>query len=229
MKVNPKRDKPAYCYESGCPLATKAKGFCLGYGDPKTARIAIHAEAPGSNEIVHILRLAVDEAEIARRRAAYPDIPTHLLLRGAPLVGKSGALLEQWILRPAGLKREDLYLDNVLRCLPPKGKNDSHYPIGEDRKQAEKLCRHYDRWDEFDADIAVATLHPAGLLREPTPLPLVAHPQRGDMRKARDFAEQGYKVRVLMGGKAVKQVLGYGETVTRYRGHYTFLKGDSRI
>lgn len=213
--------KPEHCYTSGCSLATKGKGFCLGYGNPETSMIALVAEAPGKNEIVHFLNLKdrLDSNELSRRQLRFPGFPAGALRKGAPLVGASGALAEQWILRAVGLTFNDVYRDNTLRCLPPKTKAGSYYPVGEERKKAEECCREYDRLDEFKPDIALITLHPAGILREVTPLSLVVE----DMKKARDFAKQGYKVIVLMGGKAAKHYLGYGENVTKWRGHYTWI------
>src|SRR5512146_2064940 len=133
------QDKPPYCYESGCPLATKGKGFALGTGDPATAKIALILEALGGDEVQFVIApleerrffrtKAECDAEIARRRAAFPELEERFLRRGAPVVGKSGAALNQWILPAAGLRREELFIDNTLRCLPPKKKN-AAYPTG---------------------------------------------------------------------------------------------------
>jgi hypothetical protein len=45
------RDKPDYCFTSGCPLADKGRGFVLGTGDPVKARVGMILEAPGREEI----------------------------------------------------------------------------------------------------------------------------------------------------------------------------------
>jgi uracil-DNA glycosylase len=132
-------------------------------------------------------------------------------------VGKAGFELWGWALPPVGLARKDIFIDNTLRCLPPRN-GDSAYPKGAERKRAEAHCRQYDRWNKFNPDIIVETLHPAAIVREPTPLWL----QIKDFEKARDFAKRGLKVLVLCGGKAVKWFLGYGDNVTKWRGHYEY-------
>jgi hypothetical protein len=43
-------DKPPYCYESGCPMAYKGRGFALGCGDP-SAPVSILFERPAEDEI----------------------------------------------------------------------------------------------------------------------------------------------------------------------------------
>jgi uracil-DNA glycosylase family 4 len=108
--------QPATC--KGCPLYDIGKGFVL---EPAPVwskiKMAIIGEAPGTNEV----------------------------LQGKPFVGKAGWWLLRNILNPAGLKREEVYLDNTLRCLPPKNKQGEAYPVGVDKAQAEMHCRQYDR------------------------------------------------------------------------------------
>lgn len=227
-----RKDKPAFCYESGCPLAEKGRGFVLGVGDPARAKIAMILEAPGRDEIAFGLTpvdgreffstQAQCSAEIERRRKDYPDVPLSMLTRGVPVVGASGAELNQWAFPAAGLKRDELFIDNTIRCLPPPSKTGAPYPTGDDRKAAEKACRHYDRLDKFKPDIAVITMHPAGILREVTPLPL----QIKDLEKARDFVAAGKRVMVLLGGKAAKAFARFGENVTKVRGAYRWLPKD---
>ena len=108
--------QPATC--KGCPLYGVGKGFVL---EPAPVwskiKMAIIGEAPGINEV----------------------------LQGIPFVGKAGWWLLRNILNPAGLSREEVYLDNTLRCLPPKNKQGEAYPVGTDKLQAEMHCRQYDR------------------------------------------------------------------------------------
>lgn len=238
--MNELRDKPEACYESGCPLATKGKRFVLGAGDPTTAKFGLLLEGPGNDEVTFRLRAepgrkfyetqeACDK-ELALRRRDYPEIPERFLRLGVCVVGRSGSELVQWGFPAAGLSRADFFIDNTLRCLPPKV-GDSHYPTGNERKRAEACCRQYDRWHLFQPDITVVSLHPAAIVREPTPLWL----QIKNFLKAKDFVAQGYKVIVLAGGKAAKWWLGYGENVTKWQGHYEFndllaqARRDSRI
>ena len=219
------KEKPAYCHESGCPLAERGTGFCLGSGDPKTAKLALLLEAPGSEEV--LFRLTPEkgrrfyetqeecDAELATRRRDYPELESRFIKTGVPVVGRSGFELVQWAFPAAGLRRADLFIDNGLRCLPPK-QGDSHYPNGPERKLAEAKCRHFDRFHLFKPDASVISLHPAGIVREPVGLWL----QVKNLEKARDFVKQSLRVLVLAGGKAAKWWLGYGENVTRWQGTY---------
>jgi hypothetical protein len=197
----------------------------VGTGSAEEARLAVWVEAPGTEEVGYILgqnlkRREWELEELERRKRDYPDIPVQFLKRGAPLVGKSGWFTDQQILGRVGIRHEEIFIDNTLRCLPPK-RGDSHYPIGEERKGAEIACRQYDRWKAFDPAIAVVGIHPAALLREITPLPLL---NRATIERARDFAAQGYKTIICLGGKAAKACLGYGESVIKWCGECKWLK-----
>lgn len=221
------KDKPAFCYSSGCPLADKGRGFVLGVGDPVKSKLIIILEAPGKDELEFTISPQKDrriletkeqcEEEIARRLAAYPEIEPKLLRKGVPVVGRSGAQLSQWALPNASIKREEVFIDNVLRCLPPKLK-DKQYPIGEDKAKAELCCRHYDRVQKGKVDILLSTIHPAAIMREVTPLPL----QIEDLKKAKSFSTQGYRTAILMGGKATDLFMRFGANVAKWRGSYIF-------
>jgi hypothetical protein len=224
--------QPRQCFESGCPLAGVAKGFVLGTGIPSKAKYGACFEAAGREEIVFELKPNASrqvyataeecEKELVERRQAYPDLEEQFIRRGVPVIGPTGGALTWWIWPKAGIRRDEVFIDNVLRCLPPKAKNGAPYPTGEVRKEAERCCRMWDRWDQFRPDTALVTLHPSGLLREITPLPLAIK----DAEKARDFASQGRRVLMLFGGKAAHAFLRYAETVQRWRGHYQALAAD---
>lgn len=72
-----------------CPLADGRTQTVFGAGNPN-ARILIVGEAPGKNED----------------------------LQGVPFVGAAGHKLDA-LLEIAGLKREDVFIANVLKCRPP--------------------------------------------------------------------------------------------------------------
>ena len=72
-----------------CPLADGRTHTVFGEGNPD-ARVMIVGEAPGKNED----------------------------LQGRPFVGAAGKLLDE-LLAVAGLKREDVFIANVLKCRPP--------------------------------------------------------------------------------------------------------------
>lgn len=160
-------------------------------------------------------------AELQRRGAAYPDIPTSLRARGVPVVGRTGALLNR-LLREAGLDRDKIFLSNILRCFPVKSKKGDTYPTGADKTIAQSLCRMYDRIGteegKFSPDIILVTMHPASLFKDgaSSAEPLIL----ADLQKAVSFAADGLKVLVLMGGHAAEVMLGFGSTVAKWRGHY---------
>jgi uracil-DNA glycosylase len=94
----------------GCPMYDTGEGFVPGHG-PLTAKLMFVGEAPGA-----------DEAS-----------------EGKPFVGGAGRLLTG-LLKQAGIQRYVVYIDNVLRCRPPK----NVYPKGKVRKDAERHCRVHD-------------------------------------------------------------------------------------
>jgi len=185
-------------------------------------------EAPGRDELSFTLSptsrsfLSTKEEcerELAIRQRDYPYLEEKHIKYGVPVVGATGLALNWWLWSKAGIRREEVYVDNTLRCLPPKGKK-GNYPTGENRKKAEKCCRIWDRLEKFAPDTAVVSMHPAALVREITPLPLCTK----DTEKVRDFTTQGRRVMTLLGGKAAHAFLRYAENTTRWRGHYQVLK-----
>jgi DNA polymerase len=77
----------------GCPMGTQRNRIVFGDGSAN-ARIVFVGEAPGHNEDV----------------------------QGVPFVGRAGQLLNQ-MLADVGLRREDVYICNVLKCRPPENRD----------------------------------------------------------------------------------------------------------
>lgn len=88
-----------------CLLANTRKNVVFGEGNPM-ARLMFIGEAPGEEEDIH----------------------------GKPFVGKAGKLLDQLIER-IGLKRENVYICNVLKCRPPNNRDPEEEEI--------ESCRGY--------------------------------------------------------------------------------------
>lgn len=205
--------QPKQCYDSGCPLAGVGNGFCLGSGDPATATYGLMLEAPGYDEVICD---DIDQAELARRRSAFPALDERFLRRGKPVVGKAGAILFGWGLGALEIRRDACFIDNGLRCLPPKGKQ-GPYPTGATRLRAEACCRQYDRWDVgFRPSHSLINIHPAAVIRDTTPTPLMVR----TIEKASQLVSQEARPLLLFGGKSTKLWLGYGENVTRWCGHW---------
>ena len=76
-----------------CSLRETRTNIVFGDGDPH-ARVLIVGEAPGKNED----------------------------LQGKPFVGAAGKFLDE-LLEEAGLKREEVFIANVLKCRPPSNRN----------------------------------------------------------------------------------------------------------
>ena len=81
------------CTCQKCPLSQTRNNFVFGIGDPH-ADIVFIGEAPGKQEDLH----------------------------GIPFVGRAGKLLDK-ILAAIELKRDDVYICNILKCRPPKNRD----------------------------------------------------------------------------------------------------------
>ncbi len=77
----------------GCELWQGRTNLVFGVGNPN-ADVLVVGEAPGAQED----------------------------LQGEPFVGRAGKLLNE-MLGYAGLRREDIYIANVLKCRPPDNRN----------------------------------------------------------------------------------------------------------
>jgi uracil-DNA glycosylase len=219
--------QPSSCSE--CSMFGVARGFVLGAGTPEKARYMCILEAPGKDELSFALNpnpkraflqtIEECEHELAIRKRDYPELSNGHLRYGVPAVGATGLALIYWLWQKVGIRRDEVFLDNTIRCLSPKSKAGAAYPTGVNKKSAELHCRQYDRIHLFKPDCVILTIHPASLLREVTPLPLCIK----DWEKARDFAAQGRRVLVLVGGKSAQAFLRYGQNSTRWRGHFSAL------
>jgi uracil-DNA glycosylase family 4 len=77
-----------------CDLSRGRTNVVMGSGSPD-ARVMFVGEAPGHNE----------------------DI------QGQPFVGAAGRLLDQFLSEALGMRREDVYIANVLKCRPPENRD----------------------------------------------------------------------------------------------------------
>jgi uracil-DNA glycosylase len=148
-----------------CKLAPGRRHLVFGVGNPK-ARLAFVGEAPGADEDA----------------------------KGEPFVGRAGQLLTEIITKGMRLRREDVYICNVIKCRPPGNRNpepdevDSCEPflvrqlqiIGPEvvvalgKFAAQTLLRSKSpisqlrgRWFDYHGIMLMPTFHPAYLLRNP--------------------------------------------------------------
>ena len=77
-----------------CPLGAGRTNVVFGVGDPN-APLMFVGEAPGREED----------------------------LQGRPFIGRSGQLLERLIAEELGMRRDECYIANVLKCRPPDNRN----------------------------------------------------------------------------------------------------------
>ena len=155
---------------------------------------------------------------------------TEMIERG-PLLGATGRMFFHQLLHPLGLTREDVILANVLRCHPPE----NVYPIGQLRKDAEKMCRQWDgvhqmRCDETSVDLVLGglagyspnyyliTVHPSFVNRTWSILRVAQE----DIRKALRLAEvEGRRLLVLLGDTPFKLVCpDLDGGVLKWRAHH---------
>lgn len=199
--------KPIQC--SGCPLEKRGHGFIPGCVADKPLWMM---DGTGQATKVVLPLLSSVNLAFVGEAPAWDE-----LLAGFPFAGKAGKVLRNWAGRNAGVDFSEVMLDNTIRCVQPGNK----LPDAETLRAAQKFCSQYDRWDEFLPQRDMMTYHPAALLRDPVPLPLVVH----DVGRAHEWAEQGQRVRVLLGAVAMQRFHSYATHPGRWRGHYVLLEG----
>lgn len=147
-----------------CRLRAGCRGVVFGEGDPE-AKLMFVGEGPGRTE---------DEL-------------------GRPFVGAAGQLLDR-IIEAIGLRREQVYIGNVVKCRPP----DNRLPLPDEAKACRpwleeqiaiidpaiivclgalatqtlvspdaRITRWRGQWYERDGRLIMPTFHPAALLRDP--------------------------------------------------------------
>jgi len=149
---------------SRCGLRAGAKQVVFGEGNP-SAKLMFVGEGPGKQE---------DEM-------------------GRPFVGAAGQLLDR-ILEAAGLRRENVYIGNVVKCRPPNNRMPTADEVAACRGYLEaqiaiikpsiivclgalatktlinpqaKITRVRGKWFERNGIKLMPTFHPAALLRDP--------------------------------------------------------------
>ena len=148
----------------GCALSETRTNCVFGVGN-RNAELMFVGEAPGEQED----------------------------LQGIPFVGRAGQLLDRYLFA-VDIKREDVYIANILKCRPPH--NREPLPAEEDacigylREQVRlirprvivclgriaalrlispdfKITRDHGVWYERGGFLMTAVYHPAALLRDP--------------------------------------------------------------
>lgn len=121
-------------------------------------------------------------------------------LRGEPFVGRAGQLLTEIITKGMKLRREDVYIANVVKCRPPENRNPEPDEIAACQpfllqqihsigprvlvalgkfaaqtllSSTTPISRLRGQWHDFQGIPLMPTLHPAYLLRNPADKRLV--------------------------------------------------------
>jgi uracil-DNA glycosylase family 4 len=163
-----------------CRLHEHRKTIVFGEGDPK-AKLVFVGEGPGADEDAS----------------------------GRPFVGRAGQLLDK-IIVAIGLRREDVYIANIVKCRPPGNRTperdevDTCEPflmrqlafirpevivaLGSPAFQCllrtrEPITRARGQWRDWNGIKVMPTFHPAFLLRSPDKKREVWE----DMKKVRDY------------------------------------------
>lgn len=163
-----------------CKLAAGRKHIVFGQGNPH-AELVFVGEGPGADE---------DE-------------------QGLPFVGRAGKLLNK-MLQLVGIRREDVYICNVVKCRPPGNRTPEHDEVeacspflyrqiaaiqprlvcclGAPAVRTvlglkEGMLKLRGRFYDFGGAKAIATVHPAYVLRNPREEKIL----REDFEKIRDF------------------------------------------
>ena len=167
-----------------CKLAGGRRNIVFGEGNPH-AELVFVGEGPGADE---------DE-------------------QGLPFVGRAGQLLNRMI-QMIGMKREEVYICNVVKCRPPgnrtpeKDEMETCSPFLFRQLEAikprlicclgapavktvlgikEGITRIHGQFYDFASSKALATVHPAYVLRNPREEKIL----REDFEKIRDFLKGG--------------------------------------
>ena len=165
----------------------------LVFGDgAEDARIMLIGEGPGANEDA----------------------------QGVPFVGRAGHLLDD-MLEIIGLKRDDVYIANIVKCRPPENRDplgvEQDACIGYLRRQVAllrpkiivclgriaamriikpdfKITREHGQWFEKNGFQMMAVYHPAALLRDPRRRPESFEDFKGLQQKINELCEHTHAV-----------------------------------
>ncbi len=148
-----------------CKLAPHRTNLVFGVGNP-AAELVFVGEAPGRDED----------------------------LRGEPFVGRAGQLLTEIITKGMKLRREDVYIANIIKCRPPQNRNPEADEIASCEpflvrqlaligpkaivalgtfaaqtllKTRTPITRLRGSWTDYHGIPLMPTFHPAYLLRNP--------------------------------------------------------------
>lgn len=173
----------------GCSLAETRTNCVFGVGD-RDARLMFVGEAPGEQED----------------------------LQGIPFVGRAGQLLDRYLFA-VDIKREDVYIANILKCRPPHNRDplqvEQEACIGWLRAQTKllrpkiivclgriaamkliredfKISREHGQWTQKGGIWFTALYHPSALLRDESKRPDAFRDLKSLQAKVRELCSHSF-------------------------------------
>lgn len=156
------------------------------------------------------------------------------VIEGVALGSDWGGYILANYIYPAGFKKAEVILSNVLRCYPPFDVRYRRpgYPKGIIKTKSEATCRNYDiiSLAKFDPNLAMVTFDPHDAMNTPA----YRRQIQADLLKLPELIGQGFRPLVLFGTEAAEifmpHVKGNGGSKT-WRGHFqaTEFKFKGRI
>ena len=145
------------------------------------------------------------------------------VIEGVALGSDWGTSILYRYIYPAGFKKNDVILANVIRCYPPFDVRYKRpgYPIGQLKVKAESTCRNYDvlSLTKFDPNLFLLTFDPHDALGTPA----YSRQITADLGKLKRFIASGLRPLVLFGNQAgelfMPHIKGAGSVKT-WRGHF---------
>ena len=176
---------------TSCPLSQTRHNVVFGVGN-QNAEVLFIGEGPGANEDA----------------------------QGVPFVGRAGHLLDD-MLEIIGLKRDDVYIANIVKCRPPENRDplgvEQDACIGYLRNQVAlvkpkiivclgriaakrlidadyRITRQHGQWVERNGVWMTAIYHPSALLRDPRRRPESFEDFKGLQQKINELCEHTHAV-----------------------------------
>ena len=140
-------------------------------------------------------------------------------LKSIPLCGSTGIQLEERVLKPLGLSRADVIMDNLIRCRP----ENNEFPKGEKARLMIESCRTWNTIiDIYDPNVVIFAFHPTfALIYSPNQ----AYSTYNAVRKALMLKEHGYRPLVAMGERFMKAYFAeLPGSITDWDGKHFFIK-----
>lgn len=141
------------------------------------------------------------------------------VVEGVALGSDWGSYILANYIYPAGFKKSEVILANVLRCYPPFDVRYHRpgYPTGQLKVKAEATCRNYDVLSvgKFDPNLFLITFDPHDAMKTPA----YRRQIQVDLSKLKTFISAGFRPLTLFGNEAAG-IFTQGYSAKTFRGHF---------